>query len=192
MKKFDNEIIDIVERVEKEKLSTMAALQKDIHDNAINHGWYLELTPLIERGKFLGFENPLPNTAIKVEDFPAYLEESNRAKGDCRMTINEMQKEIHRNAIEHGWYEEPRTFGELIALCHCELSEALEEHRNGIKPKEVYHEHGKPCGIPTELADVVIRIMDMCEYYGIDLEDAILEKHGFNKTRSYKHGGKHI
>ena len=124
----DEEIIDIVERVEKEKLSTMAALQKDIHDNAINH----------------------------------------------------------------GWYEEPRTFGELIALCHCELSEALEEHRNGMKPKEVYHEHGKPCGIPTELADVVIRIMDMCEYYGIDLEDAILEKHGFNKTRSYKHGGKHI
>jgi NTP pyrophosphatase (non-canonical NTP hydrolase) len=149
-------------------------------------------TPIEARGKFLGFENPLPNTAIKVEDFPAYLEESNRAKGDCRMTINEMQKEIHRNAIEHGWYEEPRTFGELIALCHCELSEALEEHRNGMKPKEVYHEHGKPCGIPTELADVVIRIMDMCEYYGIDLEDAILEKHEFNKTRSYKHGGKHI
>ena len=169
----DEEIIDIVEQVEKEKLSTMADLQKYIHDNAINHGWYLELTPL-------------------VEDFPAYLEESNRAKGDCRMTINEMQKEIHRNAIEHGWYEEPRTFGELIALCHCELSEALEEHRNGMKPKEVYHEHGKPCGIPTELADVVIRIMDMCEYYGIDLEDAILEKHEFNKTRSYKHGGKHI
>ena len=125
---IENEIIDIAERVEKGKLSTMAALQKDIHDNAINH----------------------------------------------------------------GWYEEPRTFGELIALCHCELSEALEEHRNGLKPKEVYHEHGKPCGIPTELADVVIRIMDMCEYYGIDLEDAILEKHEFNKTRSYKHGGKHI
>ena len=52
MKKFDNEIIDIVERVEKEKLSTMAALQKDIHDNAINHGWYLELTPL---GRFSRF-----------------------------------------------------------------------------------------------------------------------------------------
>ena len=47
MKKFDNEIIDIVERVEKEKISTMSALQKDIHYNEINHGWYLELTPLI-------------------------------------------------------------------------------------------------------------------------------------------------
>ena len=45
-------------------------------------------------------------------------------------------------------------------------------------------------GVPSELADVVIRIMDICEYYGIDLEKVILEKHEYNKKREFKHGNK--
>ena len=55
---------------------------------------------------------------------------------------------------------------------------------------ESYINDGKPCGVPSELADVVIRIMDICQYYGINLEEEILKKHNFNKTRPFKHGGK--
>ena len=102
-----------------------------------------------------------------------------------------MQKEIHKNAVEHGWWEEKRAFGELIALCHSELSEALEEYRHGKQPNETYlGEKGKLEGIPSELADVVIRIMDMAEHYGINLDKAIRDKHEYNKSRPYKHGGK--
>lgn len=46
--------------------------------------------------------------------------------------------------------------------------------------------------IPAELADVVIRLMDMCDHYGIDLAAAVVEKHEFNKSRPYRHGGKVI
>ena len=103
--------------------------------------------------------------------------------------INELVKEAHKTAVEHGWWEKEPDFGTLIALCHSELSEALEEYRRGLDPKEFYSPAG---GIPFELADVVIRVFDMCGHYGIDLESAIRDKMEYNKKRPYKHGGKVI
>lgn len=107
------------------------------------------------------------------------------------MTIKELQKEVHENAKAHGWWENPRTIGELLMLVTSEVVEAFEEVRNGKDINETYYsDKGKMEGVPSELADIVIRVMDLCEYYGIDLESAILEKYEFNKTRPHKHGGK--
>lgn len=43
--------------------------------------------------------------------------------------LNELARDIHENAKAHGWWDENRSFPEVIALCHSELSEALEEYR---------------------------------------------------------------
>lgn len=99
----------------------------------------------------------------------------------------------HQNAVEKGWYEDgPPSFGEHIALMHSELSEALEDWRNGRRPQRIYYKDNKPSGIPIELADVVIRIFDACGYFGIDLEEAIRIKMAYNATRLRRHGGKRL
>lgn len=95
------------------------------------------------------------------------------------MQISEIQKAVHENAVAHGWWETKREVPELLCLIHSEVSEALEAYR---KHDDTH--------VGEELADVVIRVLDMCEAYGIDLEKEILEKHEKNKLRPYKHGNK--
>ena len=105
--------------------------------------------------------------------------------------INEVAKEIHENAVAHGWWDEERGFPEVLALIHSEVSEALEEHRNGHGATEIYFGAlCKPEGIPMELADVIIHVLDYCAYAGIDIENALEVKHEYNKSRPYRHGGK--
>lgn len=109
------------------------------------------------------------------------------------MEISDLIDKSHRMAKEKGWWNPAKSTGELIALIHSELSEALEEYRNGHNLNEIYYsDEGKPEGFPVEIADAVIRIADMCGAYGIDLEITIAEKMYYNQTRSYRHGNKKL
>ena len=128
-------------------------------------------------------------------------------------SLNELAREINAIAKEKGWHDEERSFGEYCALFHAEISEALEEHRAGRHNRESYYscksidgpnrctrvpqncyecEFAKPEGIPIELADCIIRILDFCGQYDIDIDEVIRTKIEYNKTREYKHGGKKI
>ena len=126
-------------------------------------------------------------------------------KADFLNAIEAASREAARIAEEHGFKE--NSVGEDIALMHSELSEALEDYRAGKPANQMLYEtptgmhvqHSdfqgtiyKPVGLPSELADVVIRIMHFSHRHGIDLGKAIIEKMAFNETRPFKHGNKVI
>lgn len=110
------------------------------------------------------------------------------------MNIAEWQEEVRKNELAKGFSDElvhEDLTARKLALIHSEVSEALEELRAGNMITKC-DDNGKPVGFPSELADIVIRVMTLAELHEIDLEAEIELKHAYNKTRPAKHGGKKI
>lgn len=107
-------------------------------------------------------------------------------------SLTALQQRIHETARAKGWWDQDRTPAEILCLIHSEVSEALEEVRNGHGVDEIYFEPQrlKPEGVPIELADVVIRVLDYLAYIGVDAEKVIQMKVDYNESRPYRHGGK--
>lgn len=93
----------------------------------------------------------------------------------------------HQTATDAGWYRNPKTgepvernFGEVVALMHSELSEALEAHRKDLRDDKL---PGRS-GIEVEFADCIIRILDTAAAMGLDVPGALIEKNRYNRTRA--------
>ena len=120
-------------------------------------------------------------------------------------TLNKLRDEIHENAKNKGFYDNQRETGTLLMLCVSELAEAMEADRNGLyadlelieKDKEDFidfkwsFENSIKDTFEDELADTIIRILDLCGAKGIDIEKHIELKMKYNATREKMHGKKY-
>lgn len=120
--------------------------------------------------------------------------------------VNELAKEVYRRNVEKGFYQKEKNIGEMIALLHSELSEALECDRKDryanadnetwdmldASPDEMsfadlFRETVKDT-FEDEIADTFIRLLDISGFLEIDLERHIKYKMKYNETREFKHG----
>jgi len=94
-------------------------------------------------------------------------------------SLRGVQEKLHNQSVNMGWHKKPREIGTLIALCHSELSEALEGARKGLMDDHLTERQM----IEVELADCIIRILDLGGSLNLDIAGAIAEKHDYNAHR---------
>ena len=94
---------------------------------------------------------------------------------------------VRKTSVEAGWYtdlatEKPivRNFGELVALMHSELSEAMDAHRKDLMDDKLTHRNG----VEVEFADCILRILDAAAAFDLDVAGALIEKNRFNSVRA--------
>ena len=92
------------------------------------------------------------------------------------VSLSEFQKYVHKNAVKKGFWGN-ESIPEKLLLIHEEVSEVLRAYRNRMDDE-----------IPEELADIILRTMDLAEHLKINLSKAIIKKYNKNLKRPYLHG----
>lgn len=100
--------------------------------------------------------------------------------------LNLLAEHIFNKNIEAGWYSDIRTgerisrnVPEMLCLIHSEISEALEGYRKNLKDDHL----PQYSSIEVELADVLIRVFDLCGYLNLDIGNTFIDKYNYNQTR---------
>lgn len=104
---------------------------------------------------------------------------------DFVAAFNDIAADHHDIMVSKGFWEGERNDSETLMLIVTEIAEACEAIRHGNPPDDKVPEFS---GLEAELADAVLRIMDLAQGRGLRVAEALIAKLEHNKTRAYKHG----
>ncbi len=101
--------------------------------------------------------------------------------------LDELAADIHDLHVAKKFYDEPRTVSHLMGLVMTELAEVIEDDRKMVsgQPSEKIPEFTKE---EEEVADAIIRLLDMAGYRKLRIGAAIMAKHEYNRGRPPLHG----
>lgn len=127
-------------------------------------------------------------------------------RGNAQRGFHTEGDELRANAASEHEYDTAMLrnyYMVKVGLIMSEGAEALEELRSGRPANENYYTDSdgneaarlsvnaklnKPEGVPSEIADIVIRCFDFADEAGFSLINMILEKLDYNDTRARMHG----
>ena len=104
------------------------------------------------------------------------------------MEINKLIFDAHKNAVDHGFWEEWENLKDNRSVHIAFTSQNLMLIVSEIAEAQEGLRKGNVDNFREELADVAIRLFDLCGGLEIDLETEISRKMKINADRPYKHG----
>jgi hypothetical protein len=119
------------------------------------------------------------------EDIALMHSELSEALEDSRMGARPTDLWYEEKVLAYTQAGEPLMIGGKHAAVVIRHDEPYPRLANGLKD---FANPRKPAGIPSEIADVLIRAFHFAGKHGIDLDAAVAEKMRYNATRPYKHG----
>jgi NTP pyrophosphatase (non-canonical NTP hydrolase) len=105
--------------------------------------------------------------------------EETRTEIMFEISINNLVSKVYQQNLNAGWHSKPIEIGTCLMLIVSEIAEAMEGDRKSLMDDHLPHRKM----LEVELADAVIRIMDLAGREGLDLGGAMMEKLDYNSKR---------
>lgn len=112
----------------------------------------------------------------------------------ARLSLHRLVDEAYDNSTEHGF---TKIYDDLMAAVPIEQRRAMRRTillaKLALVTSEVGEavsalQHGDDLGFAEEVADIVIRVLDLCGSAQIDLGAQVIQKMTANRKRPYLHG----